>query len=80
MEICRWEQLHSVFLTYGQYYYLWWFTISVGYVYTVVKGTIAPPRNAITATSWILIVVLALDEGESAAAAKDSAGVEKDVQ
>lgn len=80
MEICRWEQLRSVFLTYGQFYYLWWFIVSVGYAYTVVKGTVAPPRNVVTEANWILVTVLALDKGESAAAAKDSAGVIKAAQ
>ena len=47
---------------------------------TVVKGTIAPPRNAVTAANRILITVLALDKGESAAAVKDSAGVIKAAQ
>ena len=74
IEICRWEQLHSVFLTYGQLYYLWRFTLSVACGYTVVKGTIARPRNAVTVANWILVMVLVPDKGESAAA-KDSVGV-----
>lgn len=61
MEICRWEQLQCVFLTYGQFYYFWWFIISVSYVYTLVMDTIAPSRNAITVANWILIIVSALE-------------------
>lgn len=51
--------------------------LTVGYIYTVVKGIVAPPRSAVTAANLIFTMNLALGKGEAAAAAKVSAEVIK---
>lgn len=71
IEICRWEQFLSVFITCRTT------LLTVGYVYTMVKGTVAPPRYAVTAANLIFTINLALGKGEAAAAAKVSAEVIK---